>query len=767
MTTFHKIRALTSVSLLSLAVAGCATLLPTETTDDLTILEPQVGPAPVEPAPMLDPASVSSEGMWRPDQLPGLEPELKALGLELSPSDLSNLTTHPMNAVISLGNCTASFVSPEGLAVTNHHCAYGSIQFNSTEDNNLLANGFLAETKADELPAAPGSRIYVTTSIEDVTDRVTADIDDSLSGRERFQIIDQRRKDITAECEETPGNRCVVSAFHGGLEYRLTRRLEIKDVRLTYAPASSIGKFGGDIDNWMWPRHTGDFAFYRAYVGPDGQPAEYSEDNVPFTPPSHLKLYSEPLADGDFVMVAGYPGRTDRYRRLSEVENAFYWSYPKRIELYSAWIETIEAAAPKGSDEHIKYASLLAGLNNATKNYGGQLEGAERVGLVDRRKAREAALNDWISADPARTEKYGEAVKALDELVEAEQATRERDLYYALATRTAPLRQARRLVRLANERQKPDAERESGYQERDMAFFKQGLEAMDRRYDADVDKAVWAMFIKQYLALPDDQQVGEFNTALGLSRDMPDKKLNKVLSRYFDKTNMGDKETRLGLMDASLDDLKASKDPFINLALQLYASDMAEEEREKDIAGQFQLLRPKYMDAIIAWQEDKGQPVYPDANSTLRVTFGTVKGDVAPKDGLVYTPFTTLDGITQKYTGEDPFDSPSKQMIAIEEKTFGGYVEESLGSVPVNFLTTLDVTGGNSGSPTFNAKGELVGLLFDGTYESVNSDWDFDTESTRSIHVDARYMLWVMDVIDGAHNLLDEMGVAPSIEDAE
>ena len=767
MTTFHKIRALTSVSLLSIAVAGCATLQPTETTDDLTIVQQGAGPALVEPTPMIDPASVSSEGMWRPDQLPGLEPELKALGLELSASDLSNLTTHPMNAVISLGNCTASFVSPQGLAVTNHHCAYGSIQFNSTEDNNLLAYGFLAETLADELPAAPGSRIYVTTSIENVTDRVTADIDDSLSGRERFQIIDQRRKDITAECEETPGNRCVVSAFHGGLEYRLTRRLEIKDVRLTYAPASSIGKFGGDIDNWMWPRHTGDFAFYRAYVGPDGQPAEYSEDNVPFTPPSHLKLYSEPLADGDFVMVAGYPGRTNRYRRLSEVENAFYWSYPERIKLYSAWIEAIEAAAPKGSDAHIKYASLLAGLNNATKNYGGQLEGAERVGLVDRRKAREAALNDWINADPARAEKYGDAVKALDELVEADQATRERDLYYALATRTAPLRQARRLVRLANERQKPDAERESGYQERDMAFFKQGLEAMDRRYDADVDKAVWAMFIKQYLALPDDQQVGEFNTALGLSRDMSDKKLNKVLSRYFAKTKMGDKETRLGLMEASLDDLKTSKDPFINLAMQLYASDMTEEEREKDIAGQFQLLRPKYMDAIIAWQEDQGQPVYPDANSTLRVTFGTVKGDVSPKDGLVYTPFTTLDGITQKYTGEDPFDSPDKQMLAIEEKTFGGYVEESLGSVPVNFLTTLDVTGGNSGSPTFNAKGELVGLLFDGTYESVNSDWDFDTESTRSIHVDARYMLWVMDVIDGAHNLLDEMGVAPSIEDAE
>ena len=745
----------------ALVFVSCTT--PATTSDggpsSLTILDEGPGRAPVEPAPMLDPAYVSSEGMWRPDQLPGLSAELKALGLELSPESLADLTTHPMNAVISLGGCTASFVSPQGLVVTNHHCAYGSIQYNSTEENNLLADGFLAASFGDELPAAPGSRVYVTTSIDNVTDRVMANVTDEMDGRTRYQTIDDARKAITAECEETEGYRCVVSAFHGGLEYRLTRRMEIKDVRLAYAPSDKIGKFGGDIDNWMWPRHTGDFAFYRAYVAPDGSPAEFSEDNVPFTPPSHLKLYSEGLEAGDFVMVAGYPGRTSRYKRLSEVDFTFNWSYPTLHTLYSKWVDTIEAAAPEGSDARIKYASLIAGINNVIKNYEGQLEGAERVGLVQRRKDREAALNAWVSAAPERQALYGDAIKELDLLVAESNKTAEQDLYYGLASRAAPFSAAKTLLRLAHERQKPDVERESGYQERDMAFIRQGLEAMERRYDPVVDKAVMKSFIKDYLTLPASKRVETFDSMLGLTADMSDATIDQALRRLFDETKLGDTTHRLSLLEASVEELESSQDPMIKLAVALYDTHMEMEETEKDLAGRFAALNPRYMEAIIAWQKDQGQLVYPDANSTLRVTFGTVKGDVSPQDGVSYTEFTTLDGITQKYTGEDPFDSPAKQMELIDAADYGSYEVASLGSVPVNFLSTLDVTGGNSGSPTLNAKGELVGLLFDGTYESINSDWDFDTKTTRSIHVDARYMLWVMEKVDGATNLLKEMGV--------
>ena len=261
------------------------------------------------------PLAYAVEGMFTPDQLPEIMSDLRAKGLKVDSDQISDLTGFPMGAVVSLGGCTASFVSPKGLVVTNHHCAYGSIQYNSSEGQNYLEDGFLASNLEAELPAAPGSRIYVTVDFDDVTDQVTGDLAEDLSGEERFAAIETNRKALIADCEEDEGHRCNVSSFYGGLQYKLIKQLEIKDVRLTYAPAGPIGKYGGDIDNWQWPRHTGDFAFYRAYVSPDGKSADYSEDNVPFEPDHHLKVSAGGLDDGDFVMVAGYPGRTSRYAR--------------------------------------------------------------------------------------------------------------------------------------------------------------------------------------------------------------------------------------------------------------------------------------------------------------------------------------------------------------------------------------------------------------------------------------------------------------------
>ncbi|RZO65411.1 MAG: S46 family peptidase, partial [Parvularculaceae bacterium] len=249
--------------------------------------------------------AVAVEGMFTPDQLPEIAKDLKAKGLKLDPRALADLTDFPMGAVISLGGCTASFVSPEGLVVTNHHCARGSIQFNSTEENNYLEDGFLAGKKSDELPAAPGSRVYVTVDVSDVTETIMGGLDDTLSGRERFDAIDARQKSLIATCEAAEGFRCQAVSFFGGLQYKLIKRLEIKDVRLVYGPSDHIGKFGGDVDNWQWPRHTGDFAFYRAYVAPDGTPADYSEENIPFEPEHYLKVSASGLEDGDFVMAAG------------------------------------------------------------------------------------------------------------------------------------------------------------------------------------------------------------------------------------------------------------------------------------------------------------------------------------------------------------------------------------------------------------------------------------------------------------------------------
>ena len=284
------------------------------------------------------------------------------------------------------------------------------------------------------LPAAPGSRIYVTTGFEDVTDRILGGLDDALSDRERYQAIEDRQKAVVKECEAEPGLRCQAPAFFGGLEYKLIKRLEIRDVRLVYAPADAIGKYGGDIDNWQWPRHTGDFAFYRAYVAPDGSAADYAEENVPFKPDHTLKVSAAGLKDGDFVMAAGYPGSTSRYTRLAEVKNTFDWSYPAWVTTLEGWISAIEDAAPEGSDARIKYESRLSGLNNFLKNLYGQIDGARRVGLVDRRAARETALNAWIAEDASRAG-FADAIAKLDALSEESAAAARRDFRYNNATR--------------------------------------------------------------------------------------------------------------------------------------------------------------------------------------------------------------------------------------------------------------------------------------------------------------------------------------------
>ncbi len=704
---------------------------------------------------LISPQAAAKEGMFTPDQLPSIAEDLRATGLNLDPATLADLTAFPLGAVISLGGCTASFVSPKGLVVTNHHCARGSVQFNSTKENNYLKNGFLAASMADELPAAPGSRVYVTVQVDDVTEQITGGLNPDLAPRKRVAAIEQRQKELISNCESEPGYRCQAASFYGGLQYKLIKRLEIRDVRIAYSPADSIGKYGGDIDNWRWPRHTGDFAFYRAYVGADGSPADYSEENVPYSPPHYLEVSAAGLDYGDFVMAIGYPGRTSRYARLASVAQTFDWQYPLVVEVLTNWVAEIEAAAPEGSEARIRYEGRLAGLNNFLKNLKGQIDGARRNDLVGRRAQREAQLNAWIAADPHRS-MLGQAIEKLDALAEERAVEAKRSYWYGNALRPQLLDAALRLNRLAHERQKPDAARESGFQDRDMAMFRQRMSAIDRRYDPAVDKAEWLYFLVGYLAQPAKMRIAALDEAMGLSRESIDDELSQKLDDYYAGTTLNSQETRLALMDATPQDLEQNSDPFIQLAVALYETQMAREEASKVRAGRANLLNPQYMRAIISWQQSQGHAAYPDANSTLRVTYGSVMGG-SPADGLLYEPFTRLEGIVQKDTGVEPFNSPEKQLELIRAKDYGDYYLESIGSVPIDFLSDLDSTGGNSGSATLNADGKLVGLLFDGTLESVNSDWDFDPSITRTIHVDTRYMLWVMEKVDGASALIDEM----------
>ena len=577
-------------------------------------------------------SSVADEGMWQPHQLPDLSDQLRQLGLEINPENLSRLDQFPMNAVVSLGGCSASFVSPQGLVVTNHHCIYGSVQYNSTPDNNLLVDGFLARQLGEEIPTAPGTRVYVTEEVTDVTSNVLAGVTTSTSGIDRYKMIEANRKSLIAGCESSGNHRCGVSSFHQGLEYFLIKRLEVRDVRLVYAPATSIGKYGGDIDNWQWPRHTGDFGFYRAYVGTDGRPAEYSEDNVPYSPASFLEVSAKGVEDGDFVMGVGYPGGTNRYRTTAEVENEFEWYYPQARGFREDIISIINENSADGSAARIAYEGTLASLSNYSKNFQSMVESYGKSDFIDRRIAAETDLVEWINSDSDRRERYAPAVGQLEALIDSNHAARESDLvrsYMGYATLPSA---AHRLYRLAMEKQKPDTQREPGYQERDLIRFRQSMQAISRRFDETVDKATLSYLLSRYAELPEQYRSQATDSFFGISSNIDQGQVDQVIENSYAQTSLNDEETRLAWLDSSIEEFEASDDPLIRYAVLSYAERMALELESKELRGQFQRWRPEYMEAVIAYNRSLGQPIYADANSSLRVTFGQVRGNQPQMD---------------------------------------------------------------------------------------------------------------------------------------
>ena len=702
-------------------------------------------------------AARAGEGMWVPQQLPEIAGPLRQAGLQLSPEQLADLTGDPMGAVVALGGCTASFVSPNGLVVTNHHCAYGAIQLNSTPEKNLIRDGFNAPATTGELSAGPNARVYVLDAITDVTAAARAAMaaagDDPLK---RSDALDAFRKQRIAACEAEPGYRCQLFSFSGGNAYRLFRNLEIKDVRLVYAPPGSVGKFGGDVDNWMWPRHTGDFSFYRAYVGKDGKPAAYSKDNVPYRPRHWLKFADQPLGAGDFVMVAGYPGRTNRYALVGEFENTANWTYPTVAQAYEDVIALVEAAGRQNPDVQVKYASAMASWNNASKNYRGQLEGFRRIDALGQKQAEEAAALAWLKQQGAAGRPALAAHDALVKRVEQGKATQQRDFVLGQFDRTGAIGAAITLYRLSIERAKPDAQREAGYQDRDLPGIEGAMKQMERRYVPAMDAQLQQFWLERYVALPAAQRVKAVDAWLGGS----DAAAVQAAVARLAGTRLGDAGERTQWLAADRAAFEASDDPAIRYAVAVMPALLEIERQGKIEAGEQLRYRPVYLQALADYKKSRGEAVYPDANLSLRITFGNVKGYV-PRDGVLYTPFTTLEGVVAKQTGADPFDSPQALLDAVAAGRHGGLADPRLGSVPVNFLSDLDITGGNSGSPVLDAHGRLVGLAFDGNWESVASNWVFDPTMTRMISVDQRYMRWIMQEVFPAPQLLEEMDVAP------
>jgi peptidase S46-like protein len=706
--------------------------------------------------------SFAEEGMWMPRQVPEIAGQLAERGFKIDAKSFANLAGSPMGAVVSLGGCSASFVSPDGLIITNHHCVRSALQYNSTPERDILANGFLAKTRADELSAGPGVRASITVSMTDVTTEITGNLDPKLTDRERYEVIEMRSKERVKKCEKG-GLRCrVASFFEGNRHYEIAQQ-EVSDIRLVYAPHAGIGRFGGETDNWRWPRHTGDYSFYRAYVAPDGSQATFAKENVPYHPKHWLKIDLTGASPGETVVVTGYPGTTRRLDTFQEIKRMAEWSLPRQIKRSEDQIAILEELAKRDAEARIKVYNRIAGLNNGLTNNRGKLQGLYSSKLLDNKAAREKALTAWIAADPARQTEFGHVLPALDALTAEENQTLLRDTVISNATSgSTVLSSAESIYRLSLERPKPDLEREPAYQERNWKRIREREVRSQRTLDPAVDRAIFRYNLLEVAKLPDGSRIVALDKAVGLTPGMAEGDAVKAIDAFLDKvyagTQLFDKDTRLALLEKPTADVLATKDSFIELAAALYAEEHEVEERKKAQEGLRSRLAPLYIKALL---QHSGGLLPPDANGTLRVTFGKVEG-VAERDGLVYLPQTTLAGVLEKNAGKGDFDAPKGQLEAIAAMRGGKsspYVDAKLADVPVNFLASVDTTGGNSGSPALNAKGELIGLLFDGTFDTVGSDMVFDPVRTRSILVDIRYVLWVMSEVDGAPHLVAEMGV--------
>ena len=759
------------LGLLASACGGKTT--PTETlgdshatTSDTSTTTTPTTPAKADPNLPFRLAYSNSGGMWLPQQmtLPGHVEAFKKMGVAMDVSVLADPLAAPLAAVVSLGGCTASFVSGDGLIVTNHHCVQGALQHNSTEKANLVENGFLAKTRADELSAGPSQRVFVAQAFKDVTKDMRDGLEAIKDPTKRKDELEKRLKTLIAACEKDRKElRCDVKSYYRGGMYLLIESLEIKDVRLVYVPARSVGNYGGEVDNWAWPRHTGDFSFYRAYVGKDGKPADYSADNVPFQPKHFLKVSDQGVKPGDFVMVTGYPGSTTRTKTALETRNDVEWYFPYLIAYYKERYALAEAHLKDGGETSIKATVAKQGVQNGLEKYQGILEGLKKnEALMQQKEALDKQVKAW--AEQPGNEAHKANIAKLEQLVLEEQRTQRLDYDRGVAFGGSRLLStALSFTRWADERAKKNEDRKPGFQDRDLPRSVAGQKSFAKSYDRTLDRAGFRLSLLRALQLEESQRPW-LVTLLGAKKGtkIDEAMIDKTLETWYAGQTLEDEKIRLELLQkGTLKQLKASKDPFIMAAQRLWPLVKAEEKKTDARGGEFLLVTPSYAEGM---KQVLGGMMPPDANSTLRITYGTVKSFKPGSKEQADWPFTTATQMLAKDTGKEPFDAPKKLLEAVKAKKFGPYGDPTLGGeLAVDFLSDLDITGGNSGSPTLNDKGELVGLAFDGTTEGLASDVVFNGATTRVIHADARYMLWNMDLLDGADHLLTEMGIKPSL----
>jgi hypothetical protein len=578
-----------------------------------------------------------------------------------------------------------------------------------------------------------------------------------MSNMERYKAKDKIRKEIIKEAEADRDVYCSVSEMHGGNQYILYTYFKIKDVRIVYAPPEAIGSYGGDIDNWMWPRHTGDFSFLRAYVAPDGSSAEYSEDNVPYHPKVILPISSAGVNEGDFSIMIGFPGRTNRYASSFSLDDLINYYYPKRNQSSEETLAIMDEFSRKDPAIAIKLESSVSGINNGYKKRQGLLEGFRRSNILARKRTDEKQLIDFINADQHLKKKYGHVIPELDSIFQIEMATREKDFALTRMMYSSDLlSMASSVYKWSVEREKPDMERERWYQDRDTTRTIRWLNYSQINLVPEVDRALLEHYIRKAWELPDGQRIDAIDRVFtGQSVQENEEIMKSFLDDLFINTKIGDLDTRLDMFHMTKDELENLNDPMINFAISIRPEQDEKRERSKEISGAESRLEPLLIQAHALW---KKYNLYPDANGSMRFNYGEVKG-YNPRDAVKYDYLTGLTGVMEKETGKDPFIVPEELKKAYYEKNFFPYLDKKTGDVPICFLTTNDGTGGNSGSPVINGKGELIGLDFDSNYEGVAADYLHESNLARSIVVDIRYVLFVVDKVYHLDALMQEMTV--------
>ena len=697
----------------------------------------------------------ADEGMYPISELMKLD--LRSKGLEIAPEEIyASDRPSLIYAIVSVG-ATGSFVSPEGLFVTNHHVAFGAVQAASTKEQDYLMNGFLARTKAEEIQAR-GMTARITESFRDVSKEVLGAVRPDMSLADRTKSIERKIKEIVAETEKTnQGKRAEVSEMFIGRTYVLFIYTYLKDIRLVYVPPRAIGEFGGEFDNWMWPRHTGDFSFLRAYAAPDGSPADYSPRNVPFRPKRFLKIDPRGVAEGDFVFLLGYPGRTYRHYTASYMAYEEESRMPWAADWYAWQIDLMEKAGAADGGIALKLASRIKGLANTMKNYRGKLKGMKKLGIVERKCAEERTLQAFIEADPKLAPMYADVLTGIDKVYgeTLDRAGRE-TILENLRSSVNMFHLAWLAYEASIELRKPDLEREPAYMDRNWAQTKQRLALSLRNYHEPVDKAVFKELLLRSLRLKGPDRVEAIDDLF--KTDASEAAVDAFIAKAYGGSKVNTEQALADLLKRTPVEIKAVNDPFISLAVALFPAYQGLREAQKARKGALDTLFARLGEVKELYL---GKAFIPDANNTLRLTFGRIKG-YEPADAVHFEPFTTLTGVLEKTTGEPPFNTPPGIAELARARDFGRFEHPVLKDVPVCMLYDADTTGGNSGSPVLNARGELVGVNFDRTYEATINDYAWSVDYSRSIAVDIRYVLWVAQKFGGAGFLLAEMGIRSS-----